>query len=271
VKITNTHTLVTGGSHGIGVDIAREFAARGGRITVLGRNAERLRRVAAEIGGDTFVLDLEDVDAVSRAGAEVESMCGPIDILVNNAGLAQVSPIDTSAPGDAQRLMGVNTVAPIELTRQLLPGMLRRDRGRIVNVSSLAGVSAVPDMAVYGASKAALHHFTAGVQRELRHRRARVGMTLVTLGEVAGTQMMEDARQSPNIAAVSARLARTRALPDLSTVQVAKEIADAVERDADFVSIPRRVSAMIGLRNLPTRIQDLALIGLKADLSPPGT
>jgi hypothetical protein len=88
-------------------------------------------------------------------------------------------------------------------------------------------------------------------------------MTLVTLGEVAGTQMMEDARKSPIIAAVSARLARTKALPDLSAEQVADGIAGAIERNARYVSLPKRISPMIGLRNLPSRVQDLALIGLK--------
>ena len=104
-------------------------------------------------------------------------------------------------------------------------------------------------MAVYGAGKAALHHYTAVVQRELDFDKAPVGLTLVTLGEVAGTQMMEDARQSPIIAAVSARLARTKALPPIDRSDVAAAVADAVVRNRRSVTVPRRIAPMIGLRD----------------------
>jgi hypothetical protein len=89
-----------------------------------------------------------------------------------------------------------------------------------------------------------------------------VGLTLITLGEVAGTHMMEDARQSPVIAAVSARLARARALPPVAPHTVARAVASAVERNRPYVCVPRRIGPMIGLRNLPSRLQDLALLGL---------
>jgi short-subunit dehydrogenase len=269
MKLAGSHSVITGGSHGIGVDLAREFARRGATVTVVGRNAERLKAVAAEIDGNFISLDLADERAVATAVAAIEETHGAVDILVNNAGLALVSAAASCAPDDARNLMSVNAIAPMELVRQVLPGMIARGRGHIVNVSSLAGVSAVPDMAIYGASKAALHHYTAVVQRELAHSHAPVCMTLATLGEVAGTQMMEEARQSPVIAAVSRRLARTRAMPDLSTALVAVKVADAVERDAAYVTIPARISVMIGLRNLPSRIQDLALIGLKPPREEP--
>jgi short-subunit dehydrogenase len=158
--------------------------------------------------------------------------------------------------------MMINAVAPMELSRQVLPGMLKRARGQVVNISSLAGVTAVPHLAVYGASKAALHHYTAGVQRELALQRSPVGMTLVTLGEVAGTQMMEDARSSPVIAAVSAKLARTRALPSTAPAQVARAIVRAVERNARYCSVPRRIAPVIRLRDLPSRMQDVLLHGI---------
>ena len=156
----------------------------------------------------------------------------------------------------------VNALAPMELIRQVMPGMKARGRGHIVNISSLAGVGAVPHLAIYGAGKAALHHYTAVVQRELAHDRVPVGLTLVTFGEVAGTQMMEDARQSPIIAAVSARLARTRSLPPIAPQTAARAVANAVEQKRSYVCVPRRIGPMIGLRNLPSRFQDLLLLGL---------
>jgi short-subunit dehydrogenase len=262
VNIDGQHILVTGGSQGIGVDIATEFARRGGKVTVLGRNADRLAAVAAAIGGSFLALDLTDPAALDGAIAEVESGFGPVDVLINNAGAALVREAARYRPGETTQLMMINAAAPMELIRQVLPGMVSRGRGHIVNISSLAGVAAVPHLAVYGAGKAALHHYTAVLQRELAFDKAPVGVTLVTLGEVAGTQMMEDARQSPIIAAVSARLARTRALPSIAPADVAAAVADAVAHNRRSVTVPRRIAPMIGLRNAPSRLQDVVLRGI---------
>jgi short-subunit dehydrogenase len=267
MRINGSHVLVTGGSQGIGVHIAREFARRGARVSVLGRRLEPLESVAKELNGNAIQLDLESGDALLNAIDDIEARHGGVDILINNAGFALVHSAASYEPGDAQRIMAVNAVAPMELVRQSIPRMIARGRGHIVNVSSLAGVAAVPDMSIYGASKAALHHYTAVVQRELAHSRAPIHMTLVTLGEVTGTQMMEDSRQSPVIAAVSERLAKTRTMPDLSPSEVANGVADAVERNARYATIPRRISPMIAVRNLPSRVQDLALMGLKSEAS----
>jgi short-subunit dehydrogenase len=262
VNIDGKHILVTGASQGIGVDIAKEFAHRGGKVTVLGRNAQRLAAVAAAIGGSCVALDLTDPVALDGAIAQVESGLGPVDVLINNAGAALVREAAGYRPGETTQLMMINAVAPMELVRQVLPGMTSRGRGHIVNISSLSGVAAVPHMAVYGAGKAALHHYTAVVQRELDFDKSPVGLTLVTLGEVAGTQMMEDARQSPIIAAVSARLARTKALPSISPADVAAAVADAVAHDRRYVAVPRRIGPMIALRNVPSRLQDVVLRGV---------
>ena len=229
---------------------------------MLGRNSERLAEVASRIGGSFVVLDLTEGVALGGAIAEVESQVGPVDVLINNAGAALVREAAGYRPHETAQLMMINAVAPMELVRQVLPGMIRRGRGHIVNISSMSGVSAVPHMAVYGAGKAALHHYTATVQRELDFDKAPVGLTLVTLGEVAGTQMMEDARQSPIIAAVSARLARVKAMPSISPADVAAAVADAVHHDRRNVTVPRRIGPMVGLRNVPSRLQDVVLRGI---------
>ena len=156
--------------------------------------------------------DLGDPGALDDVVAKAEAEAGPIDLLFNNAAVAVVNRLPAQSAEDVRSSFALNTVAPIELTRQVLPGMLARGRGRIANVSSLAGITAFPTLSTYGATKAALVHFTAAMQRELR--RTPVRLTIVQLGEVAGTEMMEQARQSPTIEAVSRRLARTHALPD---------------------------------------------------------
>src|SRR5581483_75530 len=131
----------------------------------------------------------------------LEEAAGPVDVLVHNAAVAIVGRLAEQDADAVPMSLAINVVAPMELTRRLLPGMLERQRGRIVSISSLAGVAAFPTLSTYGATKAALGHFTSALQRELR--RSPVRATLVLLGEVAGTELMETARSSPTIAAVS--------------------------------------------------------------------
>jgi short-subunit dehydrogenase len=258
MRFEGTHTLVTGASHGIGIHIARQARRRGARVTVLGRDKERVCAVAEELDATPLVADLADPTRLDQVIPDAEAVNGPVEVLINNAGLALVGAVDRALAGQARMMMDVNAVAPMELCRQVLPGMLARGRGQIVNVSSLVGVSAVPDLALYGASKAALHHFTSILQRDLSGSPVRA--TLVTLGEVAGTHLMENARQSARIDAVSKRLARL--MPVQTPEVVASGIADAVEREAMVVTIPRRLGAIVTLRNLPGTLQDLAFIGI---------
>ncbi len=259
MKLVGTHALVTGASHGIGIEIAREFTARGARVTVLGRDKARVHAVAEELGATPMVADLADPEQLDTVIVEAEGGLGPLDLLINNAALTTVAPADRVAAGEARTMMDVNAVGPMELCRQVLPGMIARRRGHIVNVSTLAAVSAVPELSLYGASKAALHQYTAVLQRDLKGTGVRT--TLATLGEVAGTHMMEQARQSPKIAAVSRRLSHV--LPVLTAESVARQLADAVERDARYVTIPRRLGAVVTIRNLPSTLQDLVFLGIR--------
>jgi short-subunit dehydrogenase len=259
MELRGRHALITGASHGIGVRLAEEFHARGARVTVLGRDKARLADVAERVGGQVVVADLADENAVRDVVDRAERGHGPLDVLVNNAGLVLVAASCKAEAGQAATLMAVNAVAPMELCRQALIGMLRRRSGQLVNVSSLAGVSAVPDLSLYGASKAALHHYTSVAQRELRG--TGVTMGLVILGEVSGTRMMEQARESPAIEAVSRRLARL--IPVLTPEIAARAITDAVERGSLVATIPRRLAPAVTLRNLPNALQDLALVRLR--------
>ena len=185
------HVVVTGASRGIGRALAFEFAARGSLVTFVARSAASIAEAADSIGGRACAADLCSPDAVEHLIAGIEIDAGrPVDVLVNNAAVAVVDRCVDQDPEAIRTMFALNAVAPAQLTRQVLPGMLERRRGAIVNVGSFAGITAYPTLGAYGASKAALAQYTATLQRELRH--SGVTATMVQLGEVAGTDMMED-------------------------------------------------------------------------------
>ena len=260
LALSGAHVVVTGASRGIGAALAREVAARGATVTVVARTEVPLKALATEIGGQAVQADLADPADLDGLIARIEAGAGPVDVLVNNAALAVVNRLVDHSADDIRQSFAINCVAPVELCRQVLPGMLARGRGRIVCVSSLSGLTAFPTITTYGATKAGLTHFTAALQRELR--RTPVRATIVQLGEVAGTELMEQARRSPTIAGVSARLNRVRALPTLTPEQVATQIADAAAAGARHLVTPRRVTPVHLIRELPSRLNDGLLIGI---------
>ena len=258
--LNRAHAVVTGASRGIGAALARELARRGARVTVVARSEAALIALAAEVNGQAVTADLADAAALEGLIARIEAIAGPVDLLINNAALAVVDRITDQSSADVRASFAINTVAPIELCRQVLAGMLARGGGRLVNVSSLAGITAFPTLTTYGATKAGLVHFTAALQRELR--RSPVRATIVQLGEVSGTELMEHARRSPTIAAVSARLARLRALPTLTPEGAAFAMVEAAVAGRRHVVLPTRVTLLHLIRELPSRLNDLLLNGI---------
>ena len=270
LDLAGVHAVVTGASRGIGAALARELARRGAFVTVVARSEALLKELASEIGGLAVAADLAEPAALEGLIARIEAEAGseraapggrrPVDVLINNAALAIVDPLVAQSADAIRQSFAINCVAPAELCRQVLPGMLNRGRGRLVSISSLAGITAFPTLTTYGATKAGLVHFTAALQRELR--RTPVRATIVQLGEVAGTDLMEQARRSPTIAAVSARLNRVKALPTLTPQQVAARIADAAATGARHLVTPKRVTPVHLIRELPSRLNDGLLAGI---------
>lgn len=153
--------LITGGSKGFGKALASELAARGWEVVVTGRDRSAVEDAAGEIGRhvEGIAGDVTDPDHRSRLQGRFE---GGLDLLVNNAsrlGPSPLVPLDQIGVEEVSRILDVNTVAPLDLTRRLLPHL--RSDGAVVNVSSDAAVEAYPGWGAYGASKAALDRWSA--------------------------------------------------------------------------------------------------------------
>jgi short-subunit dehydrogenase len=174
--------LVTGASSGIGRATALRLARVGARVLALGRDRAALDEVAAKTSGTVIVADLADPAEVERAAAESLAVGGRVDVLVNNAGEGWAGPFADINPLRAELLVRTNLLAPVRLARALLPPMLERKSGHIVNVASIAGHVGVPSEAVYAATKAGLIGFSESLRYELAG--TGVGVSIVSPGVV---------------------------------------------------------------------------------------
>jgi uncharacterized protein len=171
--------LVTGASSGIGEAFARALARQGYNLIILARREDRLRSLAAQlekqfgVNIDVHVADLNDPDALERAAQRVEDL-QDLDLLVNNAGFGMVGSFVKSDARDGMDMIRVNLAAPVRLSRAALPGMIRRGRGGIINVSSVSAFMPSPGNHTYGATKAYLNFLTEVLQMELKGTGVRV-------------------------------------------------------------------------------------------------
>ena len=158
-----SRALVTGASKGIGLEIARKLVELGLEVYGLGRNAEALNQVAAELGIHPIIADLEQPDQLLKAVQGIDP-----DILVNNAGLiTAVKPLQDMTPADISRMVQVNLTAPMQLMMALLPGMIARRRGHIFNLTTTAADYTLAGTAPYAAAKAGLSRAGAVVRYDL--------------------------------------------------------------------------------------------------------
>ena len=163
--------IVTGGGQGIGEAICRRLSGAGAKVGVFDMSAENAARVAKETGGLAVVGDITQEADVARVVAEVEAQLGPVDVLVNNAGVASRKgrdlPIWDLVREDWEFVFNINVVGLALCCKAVLPKMIDRRYGRIVNVASIAGKEGNPKMGPYSASKAAVIALTKSLSKEL--------------------------------------------------------------------------------------------------------
>jgi len=177
-ETTECTALVTGASSGIGEATVRALCARGATVYAAARRLDRLEQLAEQTGCIAHELDVRDRDAVAAIGA-----VAPFDVLVNNAGLGRaMGSIWTAPADDIERTVDTNVTAAIHVIRAVLPGMVERGRGHIVNMSSVLALRALPT-ALYGATKGAMHMLSRDLRLELSGTGVRV--TEICPGRVA--------------------------------------------------------------------------------------
>ena len=206
MQLDDARILITGGSQGIGRHLAVHFATRSAKVTIAARNESGLKEtqsLVAEGGGvcDYAVLDLSDAASVEALADTMTRDGAGVDILINNAADVTSKPLLETSPSEIAHTIESNLTGPLHLTRRLLPGMIERGRGMIINVSSLAGYKPNPSQTVYSISKYAVNGMSEALRNELRGTGVEVmnvalgSIALAGSGETSGVPVAEFAQR----------------------------------------------------------------------------
>lgn len=238
--ISGAVVAITGGARGIGLETAKQFHELGATVAIGDLDGDATAEAATRVGPRThgYELDVTDTESFERFIASVTSEVGPIDVLVNNAGIMPAGPFLEERPEVIDTQIDVNFRGPVNGTRLILPLMLERGHGHIVNVASMAGKFAVPGLAVYSGTKHAVVGFSAAVRDEISGS----GVTISTV--------------MPNV--VNTEL--TSGLPTertgmLSPAKVAAAVVASVDNRREEIAIPRWYGIWPAVQViLPTRL-----------------
>ena len=243
-QLVGRTAIVTGASRGIGIHIARALALQRMNLVLAARSEVDLEQVAAQmraLGTKVLAVRCDVANEADRAELvrRAEAEFGEIDVLVNNAGIESTFPYDRQSPAEIEQIITVNLTAPMLLTRAVLPGMVSRKRGHIVNIASLAGKVGVPYGLPYAATKAGLIHFTESLRSEFRG--TGVSGSVVCPGFVSEAGMYDDMTKLSGVKA--SRLAGTS-----TPAKVAAAVVKCTRRDRPEMIVnpgPMRVLSAI--------------------------
>jgi 3-oxoacyl-[acyl-carrier protein] reductase len=205
--LTGRKALVTGASGGIGEAIARQLHSRGATVGLHGTRVERLEALAADPGDRVhmFPADLSDRDAVSELGKSAEEKLEGVDILVNNAGITKDGLFVRMSDDAWDQVLEVNLTAVFRLTRELAHPMMKRRNGRIINITSVVGVSGNPGQANYCAAKAGMIGFSKSLAQEIAPRNVTVNCVAPGFIESAMTEKLNDKQKDAIMGAIPMR------------------------------------------------------------------
>ncbi|MDQ6655038.1 MAG: SDR family oxidoreductase [Verrucomicrobiota bacterium] len=241
--------LITGGSRGLGLVLARQVCAAGGRVVLLARDQDELQRAHDELsraGGDVSIIacDLLDRAQIEAAVRNVVAHYGGLDVLINNAGIIEVGPLEHMTREDFERAMQLHLWAPFTLMMEAIPHLRARGGGRIVNISSIGGKIAVPHLAPYCASKFALVGLSDSMRSELT--RDRIYVTTVAPGMMR-TGSHVNAQFKGRHADEFAWFATANAMPGLSmnVERAAAKILEACRRGQPALTLTLAAQAAV--------------------------
>ena len=203
MQVKDKVVLITGASRGLGVEMARHFGRAGARLALAARSQTDLEQVRQSLQDEgveaaVFPADVSDRAATQRLVADVTGRLGPIDILINNAGIEQVVEFERMDLDRLAQIIDVNVKGLITLTRLVVPQMIDRRSGQIVNIASMAGLVPVPHNTVYATSKHAVVGFSRSLRLELAEHG--VGVSVVCPGFVDGGMFERWGRPAPSAA-----------------------------------------------------------------------
>jgi short-subunit dehydrogenase len=225
---TGQTALVTGASSGLGIEFARYLAARGANLVLVARRGDRMKELAQELKAsfdvDTTVItrDLSKPRAGSTLIVDIERRGIKLDIVINNAGFGTYGPLSTENPDRIADEVALNVSAVVEISRATLPGMLKRDRGVLINVASTAAFQPLSNFATYAATKAFVLSFTEAIWGETESTNVRVlalcpGATATEFFDIAGSDAATGKMASPTLVIDKAFEALERRRPSIIT------------------------------------------------------
>jgi len=215
--------------------------------------------LATELNGSSIPLDVANPEELSGFIDRVESQVAPVDILINNAGIETQEFIEDIEEDRIEEVLATNLLAPMRLTRQVLPGMVKRGRGHLLYTSSMAAITPAPGLAAYCASKAGLTRFAETIRMETTG--TGIHVTAMHLGPV-DTEMWTRVTNNPAFDQAQQRLRRLRMLADVSPDKVAADAVQAVLKQKREVRHPKRLWPTMALAAAPGRITEFLVRGV---------
>ncbi|KJK43483.1 short-chain dehydrogenase [Lentzea aerocolonigenes] len=251
MDVTGKVVLITGAARGIGAEVARQLAARGARLALVGLEKAQLEEVARQTGGKAWEADVTDWDVLERVTNEVAEHFGAIDVVIANAGIAATGFVRSMDPKAFERVIEVNLLGVWRTVRTALPHLIK-SRGYCLVVSSLAAIVHIPGNAAYSAAKAGCEAFADSLRAEVRHLGVDVGTAYFSW---ISTDMVDSADEHP----VFGKL--RKGMPGLAGKKypvrnVGRAVVRGVGKRAKAVHVPGWVGALKYFRAFTPMVVD---------------